>query len=951
MEFTMYKKLTLILLSLVLSLEAENKALLKLDTKGHTGLVKDIIVTEDGDIITGGNDKTIRVWDSKSGREKRKILGAIATGNEGKVFAIALSHDEKYLAVGGYYKNDAIRIFDYASGKLIKALKGHSNIANDLAFSSDDKYLISGSSDKTARIWDLSNDFALKDTIKFHKNDIYGVKIIKKGYDYYAVSVGYDNKIALYDMQERRIINSDQKPYKLKYLAFSERLQHIAVLGNNKTVLIYDFSLNLLKTIPTNTIPEGLAYSKDDKYLIAGTATSPRHVKVYKAKQDYQLKSTFKKHNNATVAVGFINDHLAVSAGGDNNDIYIWDINSLKVKRKIVGVGNSVWSVGIDGNSIAWSNKGRNVHNDNSWSLQKSINLDKFSILNHKITPSKFNRIATKQGSYSLSHARGGDYNYYDGILNIKKNNTLKHKIIRTSSTGYQHRCYGWYKNFIVSGGANGHIKVYTKTGEVVADLIGHTGDIWSIALDGDRLVSGSYDQTMMVWDLSALDSGETDLKLYPLVTIFVSEDDEWVVWTKSGYFNASVSGDQYVGYHINQGLNKEARYVGSDKYFETLYRPDIVSLTLKLGSEAKAMAYAGRNRKVETVNVTQSLPPVVTLLSKSSLKTTRPSTTISFSIDSDTPIKELIIIQNGKTVKTRGLKKIQNSQNNRQSVEVSLDDGQNYIEIRAKNQFAMSDGVTIDVVKTSKKSDIYKPTLYLLSIGVSVYDNPEYNLGVADKDATAIAKMFKGQKGKIFKDVVVKTLTNKQATSDNILDGLDWIDREATSKDVVMIFIAGHGVNDDRGSYYFLSHDANLKRLRRTAVNWQEIQVTMKSLPSKVILLADTCHSGNITGTRRDITSAIKSITHSGTGSIIMTATTGSGYSYEQKSWGHGAFTKSLLDGIGQYKADYDGDGIVSMKELDLYVTSRVKKLTKGKQKPTTIIPDSIPDFAIGIQ
>jgi len=49
--------------------------------------------------------------------------------------------------------------------------------------------------------------------------------------------------------------------------------------------------------------------------------------------------------------------------------------------------------------------------------------------------------------------------------------------------------------------------------------------------------------------------------------------------------------------------------------------------------------------------------------------------------------------------------------------------------------------------------------------------------------------------------------------------------------------------------------------------------------------------------------------------------------------------------------KADYDNDGMVTIKEIDLYVTSRVKKLTKGKQKPTTIIPSSVPDFAIGVR
>jgi len=43
---------------------------LKLDTKGHTALIRDIIVTKSGDIISASNDKTIRIWDSGTGKEK-----------------------------------------------------------------------------------------------------------------------------------------------------------------------------------------------------------------------------------------------------------------------------------------------------------------------------------------------------------------------------------------------------------------------------------------------------------------------------------------------------------------------------------------------------------------------------------------------------------------------------------------------------------------------------------------------------------------------------------------------------------------------------------------------------------------------------------------------------------------------------------------------------------------
>ena len=126
-------------------------------------------------------------------------------------------------------------------------------------------------------------------------------------------------------------------------------------------------------------------------------------------------------------------------------------------------------------------------------------------------------------------------------------------------------------------------------------------------------------------------------------------------------------------------------------------------------------------------------------------------------------------------------------------------------------------------------------------------------------------------------------------------------------------------------------------------------------NLPGKVLLLADTCHSGNILGNKKrgigsDITAAIKSITSEGTGQVIMTAATGSSASLEDNKWGHGAFTKALIEGI-EGQADYDRDGVVYIKELDLYVTNRVKALTRGSQKPTTIIPESIPDFAVGLR
>ena len=78
---------------------------------------------------------------------------------------------------------------------------------------------------------------------------------------------------------------------------------------------------------------------------------------------------------------------------------------------------------------------------------------------------------------------------------------------------------------------------------------------------------------------------------LKPLLNIFVSKDDEFIAWTKEGFFTASKKGAKYIGYHINQGANKEAQFVEFTKLYDSFYRPDLVAKSLNgedLSSYAK---------------------------------------------------------------------------------------------------------------------------------------------------------------------------------------------------------------------------------------------------------------------------------------------------------------------------------------------------------------------------
>ncbi len=91
------------------------------------------------------------------------------------------------------------------------------------------------------------------------------------------------------------------------------------------------------------------------------------------------------------------------------------------------------------------------------------------------------------------------------------------------------------------------------------------------------------------------------------------------------------------------------------------------------------------------------------------------------------------------------------------------------------------------------------------------------------------------------------KRKSNKDCTKDNVLDALDWLEKEATQHNLVVVFVAGHGINDDHGNYYYLNYEVNPDKLRRTAVKWREFEDLISDLNSKVLSFVDTHHAGNI--------------------------------------------------------------------------------------------------------
>jgi uncharacterized caspase-like protein len=162
-----------------------------------------------------------------------------------------------------------------------------------------------------------------------------------------------------------------------------------------------------------------------------------------------------------------------------------------------------------------------------------------------------------------------------------------------------------------------------------------------------------------------------------------------------------------------------------------------------------------------------------------------------------------------------------------------------------------------------------------------------------------------------------------------------------------------GHGINDTAGLYYFMPVNADVEKLKRTAVPYSDIKNTVASLAGKVVMFVDTCHSGNAFGGKRaitDITGVINELSSAENGVIVFASSTGKQYSLEDPQWGNGAFTKALLEGL-EGGADFLGKGKITVNMLDAFIAEKVKELTNGKQTPVTVKPQTVPDFPIAVK
>jgi len=926
--------------------EPPSDPILRIETGMHTAVINRISIDRDERfLVTGSDDKTIRLWELKSGKLLKVLRPPIGDGDEGKIYAVAISPDGRHIAGAGWTgyewdKGYTIYIFDRETGNLIKTITGLSGRITHLYYSKDNKLLVAGLQNNNGiRIYSTKNYSLIKED-KEYGDSVYGFDFSSDGK--LAVS-SYDGYIRLYDRDFKLIKKvkapSGKRPFQISFFPDGSKI----AIGYDDTPSVDIISAHDLESL-YKADTSGFSgchfaivtWSYDGMFLYAGgTCGDPSIIRRWDkgGRGGYidipvaentifhilPLKDGGIVFGSADPAFGIVDasGRLALKKEGLIADLRAqWEKFLVSYDGSIVKFGYEMW--GTSPAVFDAENRELKLGEEVSSRLLPPI----FDMEGLKITDWNNNFSPKLNGK----------------LIELKKYE--RSRSLAISPDG---------KRFVL--GTEWYIRCFDKDGKELWNVPAPS-TVWNVNISGNgRVVVAGFGDGTIRW--FRMEDGKELLALFPH-----KDKKRWVLWTPKGYYDASPGGEELIGWHINNGKYREADFFPVSKFRDRFYRPDIIAKLFTTYDEDRAIALANEEsgrKRVET-QIKDILPPIITILSpQDGSNITSREITVKYSLrnPSGEPVTVIKVLIDGRPVSQQRGVMLKPKDGDTGELKINVPERDFELSLIAENKYSASVPSTVRLFWAGKKEEfVVKPKLYILAIGVSKYKDESLKLQFAHKDAEDFVKTMQTQKGKLYQDVVVKLLTDEKATKDEILDGLEWLQKETTSKDVAMLFIAGHGINDPAGIYYFLSQNADLEKLKRTAVAFSDIKNTVSSLAGKVVMFVDTCHSGGVMGKRAvtDITGVINELTSAENGVVVFASSTGRQYSLEDPKWNNGAFTKAVVEGI-QGRADLLGKGKITVNMLDAFIADRVKELTKGKQTPVTTKPVTVPDFPVAVR
>lgn len=277
---------------------------------------------DDPRLASTSNDKTVRIWNSKSGNALSPL-----SRHDTYLYCMVVSPDGRHIASGDH--DGALLIWDSETGaRKLYLTDAHSDIIRSVAFLPDGSRIVTGSWDGTVKVWNTTSGELCLGPLMGHTGWVNSVAFSPDGTLIASASV--DKMIRIWDAPDGK---SRREPLVghtdwVCCLAFTADGHYLATGSDDKTIRVWDTTRDFMQTssIDTESGVWSITTSPNSNLLVSGHADGSLRLWGINNGKLESLCDPIFGHTDTVQSVAFSPDGKSFASGSNDTSIKVWTV-------------------------------------------------------------------------------------------------------------------------------------------------------------------------------------------------------------------------------------------------------------------------------------------------------------------------------------------------------------------------------------------------------------------------------------------------------------------------------------------------------------------------------------------------------------------------------------------------------------------------------------------------